>query len=266
MLRKIQHKALIWMASFRRKIYLTEMERRILSLKNKHFGSRCFILGMGPSLNVEDINKLKDEVTFSCNKIYLAYGGLSWRPTYYSLADALVAENNAEEIEKLIKENESIFVFSKNVEKNFPNSSVIYINELNGRDCDGISDDLLNGYVSGTTVTYRIIQQAIYMGFKEIYLLGMDFSFLIPEKKIDSGRSDIKDPVLVNDTEVNHFCKDYRKKGETWTVPKLDVQLKAFKRAKVYAEKHSLKIINCSRETKLDVFEKADLDEIIECR
>lgn len=265
MLIKIKNKLFKELNNFRKKIYLNKSENKIFSLKNKHIGERCFILGMGPSLNLEDIEKLKNEVTFACNKIFLTYEQTDWRPTYYSVADILVAENNIKEIEQVINENKSIPIFSRNVEKYFSNENVIYINEL-GSWREGryaISDDLLKGYVSGTTVTYRIIQKAIYMGFKEIYLLGMDFSFLIPKNQVKSDNNNIKDPILINDAEVNHFHKDYRKKGETWTIPKLDIQMKAFKRAQEYADKHQIKIINCSRKTALDIFYKDNLNNII---
>ena len=38
------------------------------------------------------------------------------------------------------------------------------------------SDDLTEGIYSGTTVLYAMFQIAVYMGFKNIYLLGVDFS------------------------------------------------------------------------------------------
>lgn len=91
----------------------------------------------------------------------------------------------------------------------------------------------------------------------------MDFSFAIPEKKIQPSNEKVKDEVLVNLDEVNHFHKDYRKEGEKWTVPKLDVQLKAFQAAKEYAEKNEVKIINASRNTKLEVFQKVKLEDIL---
>lgn len=80
---------------------LIKNDINIKALKNKHKGQRCFIVGSGPSLKVDDLNKLKDEVTFACNKIYLAFNDTSWRPTYYSVYDVLVAENNKSEIDAL---------------------------------------------------------------------------------------------------------------------------------------------------------------------
>ena len=40
------------------------------SYKNIHKGERCFIIGTGPSLKTEDLDKLKDEFTFSSHRIF----------------------------------------------------------------------------------------------------------------------------------------------------------------------------------------------------
>ena len=55
---------------------------------------------------------------------------------------------------------------------------------------------------------------------------------------------------------MNHFHKDYRKKGEEWAQPELELLEKYYVKIKKYAEKHNIKIYNASRSTKLEVFEK----------
>lgn len=44
--------------------------RNILKLKNKYQGKRCFIIGNGPSLTAEDLDKLENEICFAANRIY----------------------------------------------------------------------------------------------------------------------------------------------------------------------------------------------------
>ena len=56
---------------------------KLRKLKNIHKNNRAFILGNGPSLCVEDLNKIKDDITFPANKIYLAFDETSFRPKYY---------------------------------------------------------------------------------------------------------------------------------------------------------------------------------------
>lgn len=50
-------------------------------------GTRAFIIGNGPSLNVSTLERLKGEVCFGVNRIHLIYPQTSWRPTYWLLMD-----------------------------------------------------------------------------------------------------------------------------------------------------------------------------------
>ena len=81
--------------------FLSADDRKVIGLKDIHKGGRGFIIGTGPSLQIEDLDLLKNEVTFACNKIYLAFNQTEWRPTYYSVLDILVAEHNANIIDQL---------------------------------------------------------------------------------------------------------------------------------------------------------------------
>ena len=47
-------------------------DAKLKALKDCHRGRRAVIVGNGPSLNVADLERLKDEITFASNKIYLA--------------------------------------------------------------------------------------------------------------------------------------------------------------------------------------------------
>jgi hypothetical protein len=62
-------------------------KRYLKQFKNLHPGERCFIIGNGPSLTPEDLAKLKSEISFGSNKIYLAFDQTEWRPSYYVVED-----------------------------------------------------------------------------------------------------------------------------------------------------------------------------------
>ena len=98
------------------------------ALKNIHKGKRAFILGNGPSLEIEDLDKLKNEITFASNKIYLAFDQTDWRPTYYCVEDLIVAQNNSDIISKL---ELPCKILRYELSKYFKNdSNFIYINSL----------------------------------------------------------------------------------------------------------------------------------------
>ena len=74
----------------------------------KYKGQRCFIVGNGPSLNLEDLNKLKNEKTFAFNRIYYIFDKTEWRPSFYITEDIKIISNSLDEINKLNLKN--IFV------------------------------------------------------------------------------------------------------------------------------------------------------------
>lgn len=225
--------------------------------KNIHQGERAFLIGMGPSLKISDLELLKNEITFACNKIYLAFEETNWRPTYYSVSDTLVAKNNHEIINQLNltsfhRDNVSKYIHEK--------SHITWLRDLRTINKEVKFWNRVDlGAFRGGSVLYLQIQLAIWMGIKEIYIIGADYSFDVPEGT--GEKSDVGE-ILINDNQSNHFHPDYRKKGETWAKPNLQMQFDAFSLAKNYCQKHRIKIYNASRQTKLEVFERVNFDSI----
>jgi len=243
-------------------ITLTANDRRVAALKGIHGGQRCFIIGNGPSLKIGDLDKLKNEITFACNKIYLAFDQTTWRPTYYSILDVLVAENN----QSAVNELKLCKIFHEDVRSYFNDADgIIWLKALktpvsNGEYEGKFSTSALEGVYGGWTVIYPQIQLALYMGIREIYLIGVDFSFEVPKS---TGRKCRSGEILEHQGESNHFHPEYRKPGETWTTPLLDLQYKAFLAANRTFAEYGGSIFNASRKTALDVFPHVDFDDII---
>jgi hypothetical protein len=230
---------------------------KLKQYQNKHLNQRCFIIGNGPSLQIEDLNRLKDEITFATNKIYLAFDETTWRPTYYFVEDHLVFTQNYQAIEDL-----------HGFEKFFPLISLEWVPKINDSLYYNLIYDFkqnhfgtnpIEGFYWGATVTYTMIQMAIYMGFKEIYLLGVDFSFINAMKNVNHEGTDI----LFSNGEKNHFHKDYRKAGEQWTEPDFIFQEKSFKSIQEYALTNNISIFNSSRKTQLAVFPLKAFDDVL---
>ena len=240
------------------RVYVTRNEWRLSKLKGIHAGRRCFIIGNGPSLKITDLNRLKNEITFAANKIYLAFKSTDWRPTYYAVTDDMVAQQNFDEINQLtgfVK----LFPYQAITQWNtaFKDALFFRYRYYNNRfpEPPQFSFDITYRVYAGRTVIYPLIQVASYMGIREIYLLGIDFHFSMPSEK--HGR------ILVADSERNHFHPDYRKPGEIWIDPKLNYQEKAFVAAEEALRQRGGKIYNATRGGKLEVFPRVDLDELI---
>ena len=162
-------------------------DKNISQLKDKYLGKRCFIVATGPSLTVEDVEKLDDEITFGLNSIFMMYDQSSWRSTYYVCLD----ENHTIKMidnysEKLNDACRQIKFFNKNSKKRIQSLEIenaVYlpissVNDLLKEDEKFyFRQELDKGVYNGGTVTVMAIIIAMYMGFKDIYLLGVDCNY-----------------------------------------------------------------------------------------
>jgi hypothetical protein len=246
----------------------TSQQWRIRQLRDRHRGRRAFVLGNGPSLHVADLDRLQGEITFASNKIYLGFDETSWRPTYYSVYDVLVAQNNRE----IIRSLDLVHIHGSFVRPVLGDDlRYTYIEDLHNRmdlspPVFGFSEKMLEGAYGGYSVIYLQLQLAYYMGIRQIYLIGVDFSFSVPENIRTHSETELGEQILKSANEVNHFHPDYRKPGEVWTMPKLEYQRLAFARARRALEDAGGSLYNASRRTELDVLERADFDEVLASR
>lgn len=233
--------------------------KKMRKYKNIHVGERCFIIGNGPSLTVDDLDKLQGEHCFAANHIYKMFSQTQWRPEFFFCVDVHVLHDIRNAIEKMTLEHIFIDMWGKkyNIQRKNNNITYIYnycpysINPHNRTDIK-MSSDVSKYFVSGATVTYAAIQMAIYMGFKEIYLLGVDHQY--------SKYRDEKGELKTNDGVVDHFDGE---KSEDYCVQSVVTSTAAYKAAKVYCEKNDVIIKNLTRGGALEVFERAEFDEIV---
>ena len=78
-----------------------ESIRRLANLKNIHKGKRAFIIGNGPSLKQTDLRKLKNEITFGMNRIYLAFPEWGFTTSYICVTNDLVVEQFVDDFNQL---------------------------------------------------------------------------------------------------------------------------------------------------------------------
>jgi hypothetical protein len=120
------------------------------------------------------------------------------------------------------------------------------------------STDASKQLYCGQSVTYINLQLAYFLGFSEVYLIGMDFSYEIPDSHKRTG------DVLLSDTDdTNHFHKDYFGKGKTWKDPKIDRVGLNYKMAKLAFEGTGRKIFNATVGGKLEIFDRVDYHNLL---
>jgi len=238
-------------------IIITSNNRRLATLKDCHKGKHCFVIGNGPSLSIQDLNWLKGEITFASNKIYLAFGQTDWRPTYYTVIDGLVAMNCCHVINKLMLTK--LLPYDLRVVLGGDDSIVYFVNSggnLNGFSPNPFLEDLHGGY----TVIFTQLQLAYYMGFEEVYLIGMDHTWNLPSGE---QRARGKEIIIISEGEQNHFHPNYRLPGEEWSLPKPKLQEEAFRIARTYYEDHGRCIYNATRGGRLEIFKRVYFDQIV---
>jgi hypothetical protein len=232
--------------------------KQLKALKNIHEGERCFIIGNGPSLKIQDIEKLKNEFSFAANKIFVAFEETDWRPTYYCIQDFEMILSEMETLKKTELNHKFIAgnsLISKKIYLNdwiyfFLNTNPFYPNY------PGFSEDISKQIFGGWTITYAEIQLAVYMGFKEIYLLGIDFNYA---KSINN-----KGVISVNENP-SYFSDKYmdnKEFGKQFNYPNLENSFLAYKAAEQYTKQNGIKIYNATRGGKLEVFERINFDNL----
>lgn len=216
--------------------------------KNIHQGKRCFIVATGPSLKIEDLNRLHQnkEICISVNGIFAAFDKTEWRPHYYMISDMRAAIKWKNEIledevmEKFIADRAWIFT-DKEMKGNMYKWH-IFREQIEGA-IPQFSDDFAEGTYAGLTITYDgALQLAVYMGFTEIYLLGVDCNYK------EGGYNNYFFEEKIKDT-VNH---------------QEETMILAYRAAELYAKSHRIKIYNATRGGMLEEFERIDFDSLFE--
>jgi hypothetical protein len=229
---------------------------RLMQFKDKHKGQRCFIIGNGPSLLASDLEKLKNEISFATNKIYLMFDQTSWRPSYYVIGDDRILRRIHRQIKQKIK-SPRFYAFNVvfDIEDFCLNNDYFYFLDGNVEwkpvpfAKPTFSEEPFILQV-GQTVTYECLQLAAYMGFGEIYLLGVDNNY--------SSSINNAGYYVANDVK-EHFSASY---DASIYIALIDIQNAAYETALEYADKHGIKIYNATRGGKLEVFQRVDFDSL----
>lgn len=216
---------------------------------NLHEGKRCFIVATGPSLKANDLDVLKNhhEICISMNNIYRVFDQTEWRPDYYVMSDYRGFDEYKDLLDTLPAKGKFLTDTSEVFWSSFHENNVFRYHQHYEYCSDRLpkfSDDFSVRSYIGTTVTYTCMQLAAYMGFREIYLLGVDFSYGDSQKNIG----------------YTHFYKS--DKPEENGVGYVNHVTLAYESAKKYADLHGIRIYNATRGGKLEIFNRADFDSL----
>lgn len=230
-----------------RLLLLPNKYKTLKAFKDIHKGQRCFIIATGPSMTLDDMKKLKNEITFGVNSLCKVFPILGWETTYFGIQDKSVYKKLKNDIDKMKKT--SLFISSDNYGydtikcMHFQYPLNIYNHKTEAKNfIYRFSDDIYKEVCGGFTIVYSMLQVAIYMGFTEIYLLGCDCNYCDNKKKrhfVDSG----------------HYDPGYKTVGNK--------MIDAYQSAREYMDSHEVQIYNATRGGMLEVFPRVDLDAVL---
>ena len=214
-----------------RKVYSSlpnDSLKRLIRLKGSRSGERCFIVGNGPSLKDMDLSLLKNDCGIVFNGAFELRNLFKEENRYHVVEDRLVLEDHQDAINNLsgnvfLPSDLLHLITSSNpiiteFHRGYPESFKTWPPFLN------VNAELPIFYWGGT-VAYFGLQLAVWLGFKEIYFIGMDLSYSIPNTVIKRGS-------VLESTEddPNHYKPGYFGAGLRWHVPKPERMLLAFQR------------------------------------
>ena len=238
-------------------VWISKKSNQMLAgLKNKYSGQRCFIIGNGPSLTKEDLELLKNEVTFASNRIFKMFEQTEWRPTYYAVFDDSVAADKDLQSNVNAMPCEGKFLRAQGWLSNRGINNPCYIHSFHSRKylvTPEFSLDLSKGIFTIATVTYALIQIAYHMGFREIYLLGVDHKYRNEQKKDGT--------IIVNNTKS--YFGDAGNFEKTVVAASWEME-EAYKFAEQYSRENGFRIYNATRGGHLEIFERVDLDSLFQ--
>lgn len=154
--------------------------KKNLELKDKHKGERCFIIMNGPSINEHDLSLLKDEVVFCSNHLYKSKIAQVLNPTYYCWTDKgdLVSDHAMEVVDGIRKAcpRAKLILNCRGIERIGLQNDIYYTYCKHLPNIFGVRDQLDSICSNFHTVAFYTMNAALYMGFKDIYVLGLDFN------------------------------------------------------------------------------------------
>jgi len=246
-----------------------------IELKDLHKGKRCFILGSGPSIKKEDLVPLKNEIVFALNNFYVHEDFVEImsgdEPKYYMTAPIHPPQTEDEwkrwfeDMEKHMPKNTNMIfglnAYEGNIKYIFEKYGIFKEHKINwyfaGVDTseyysfDQKDIDMTSMVWSANTVSIYALIVAIYMGFDEIYLLGMDHTQICKS----------------NNEEIRFYTKADFQQSEVISKIKFSNNLieayKSFNQKDILSANCVSNIYNCSIESLLDMFKKIKLKDVI---
>lgn len=222
--------------------------QRLKKYHNKYVDKKAVILCNGPSLLDVDFDLLDNVYTFGLNKINLLFDKKRFRPSSIVSVNPYVIAQNKE----FFNSTDIPLFINSSSKKHISNKNTVFIHTSTEK---FFSETPYISLYQGYTVTFVAMQLAYYFGFSEVALVGCDHNF------VTKGQAN--KTVVSGDSDPNHFDKSYFAGGVKWQLPDLFQSEVSYQMAKDVFEENGRKIFNCTKNGKLEIFERKKLEDFI---
>lgn len=216
--------------------------------------SKVVVLGNGPSLRGFDFTSIKMD-SIGMNAAYRYWDKIGWYPTYYCCLDFMLIQTHHQEIKRLYEKG---LIKKILVRSSFLQYHPEYKNDPNVQIWENLFHHICFRNHCVTTGSHSI-RWAAYLGYKDIYILGIDAKYqeFIPEsEKIAKIQLRVKETPKYN---PNYFFDDYQRAGDVYHQPNPDfksptnnLHVTALRQiAKEFKERNfkDINIWNCNKES-----------------
>tara|TARA_R110002126_G_scaffold181187_2_gene329920 strand:- start:8055 stop:8963 length:909 start_codon:yes stop_codon:yes gene_type:complete len=253
------------------------------TLKNLYKGKKCFIVGNGPSLKHHDLSKLTNEYVFTVNNMIATDYFKTLKPNFHLFLDPAffdvffhIDPKNIEEKEKmnsirrsLGRDPNMIYFSSFRLKSTFTklfsklNSHYLFNNKIFSPHLKKTSEISRNTPAFQNVIIYAI-NIALYMGFKEIYLLGVDMTGFLEYyeyNKLNDQWGHFYDKSQEDQEKLMNFMNKNNIDNE-FNLKNLGKTFQQFKTIQNYALRKKVKLFNASNQGALDVIPRVDYEKI----
>lgn len=240
--------------------------RRLSELKNTHPGEACFVIGNGPSLTASDLDRIRQQgiFCFASKGIYKIFPQTAWRPDVWGVSDLDYIGLKHKELDKL--DGFVKLVCTQSYLKNgiLIRDAVYYPFIQAERTPRCFYRDVLRGVHFYGTITGKLVNFAVYMGFTTIYLLGCDNTVAV--KRDADGRK------VIDTSKELHFSRDYFDSEQErikvyQNIDDLQHAVEYVNRSyddlKWFCDDLGVKVLNATRGGELESFPRVDFDVVM---
>lgn len=231
--------------------------QRLKKFRNLYKDEDCLIICNGPSLKNTRLGLFAGMPTFAVNSTFILQETLGFEPTFYTIEDNHVVTDNLAQIlalkagVKFFPEKYREFLGDSRDIFYLPTNWDCYFKSKVSYEYPEFSKDIARSIYTGQTVTYLNLQIAYFMGFKRVFIVGLDFSYSIPKNaRVEHNSIDH------DEDDPNHFHPSYFGKGKQWHFPKLDSCMTSYSIAREAFEREGREIIDLTLGGRLNVFKK----------